>query len=238
MQFYIWVTQALYTHRALFLSFSFCFISTSSSRLRPPYHPQDKTNPLQFYGRTKALGEEAILESRRAGVAGKGCIVLRVPILYGEVEYNAETAVNILVDVIEDASKQTKMDHFAVRFPTNVEDVARVCYDLTHLGKPLPPIVHYSSQKPYTKYEMTQIIAKAMGADISHVIPDTTDPSTLPPPADGKAPTPRPGNTQLSVKETEELGINVKEGKSFEEWWTEWAKRHAAKKGGKDAVGV
>lgn len=185
--------------------------------------------------------------------AGKGCVVLRVPILYGEVEYNAETAVNIFVDVIE-SGKETKserhcaceipqelkrpfaVDHFAVRFPTNVTDVARVCYDLAHSTRELPAIVHFSAQQPFTKYEMTQVIGKALGRDISHVIADATDPSSLPPPADGKAPTPRPGNTQLSVKETEALGIDVREKQTFEEWWGQWAKRrgHADKK---DAVG-
>lgn len=115
------------------------------------------------------------------------------------------------------------MDHFAVRYPTNVADVARVCYDLAHSERKLPAIVHFSSQRPFTKYEMTQVIGKALGKDISHVIPDTTDPSTLPPPADGSAPTPRPGNTQLSVKETEALGIDVREAQTFEEWWQEWA---------------
>lgn len=81
---------------------------------RPPYSPEDATNPLQFYGRTKALGEQAVLETRAQHgpyAVGKGCVVLRVPILYGEVEYNAETAVNIFVDVIE-SGKETKSESY------------------------------------------------------------------------------------------------------------------------------
>lgn len=86
----------------------------ANSCFRPPYSPEDTTNPLQFYGRTKALGEQAVLETRKrhgSYPAGKGNVVLRVPILYGQVEYNAETAVNIFVDVIESA-KQTKSEFY------------------------------------------------------------------------------------------------------------------------------
>jgi S-adenosylmethionine synthetase len=39
--------------------------------------------------------------------------------------------------VIQDQSgKEYKMDHVQVRFPTNVEDVGRVIYDLTRTSNP------------------------------------------------------------------------------------------------------
>lgn len=64
---------------------------------------------------------------------GKGVgVVLRVPVLYGQVEGNWESAVNCLMDVVVGAGKgegkRVKMDHWALRYPTNTEDVARVCY--------------------------------------------------------------------------------------------------------------
>lgn len=44
---------------------------------------------------------------------------------YGPAPNNSDTAVNILIDVVEDKSgKQYKMDHYATRFPTNVVDIA------------------------------------------------------------------------------------------------------------------
>jgi len=70
---------------------------------------------------------------------------------FGRATYNAESAVNVLVDgklalvidafswlaVIQDQSgKEYKMDHVQVRFPTNVEDVGRVIYDLTRTSTP------------------------------------------------------------------------------------------------------
>lgn len=47
-------------------------------------------------------------------------------------EYNGESAVNVLIDVVRDAAagKACKMDAWATRYPTNVVDVARVLVDL------------------------------------------------------------------------------------------------------------
>lgn len=58
-------------------------------------------------------------------------VCLRVPVLYGEAETNAESAVNVLMDTIQkvqvEENKGIKMDHWAIRYPTNTEDVGRVC---------------------------------------------------------------------------------------------------------------
>lgn len=51
--------------------------------------------PLQMYGRQKLAGERAVLAARDAGA---NVASLRVPVLYGPAEYNAESAVNILVE--------------------------------------------------------------------------------------------------------------------------------------------
>lgn len=57
---------------------------------------------------------------------------LRLPILifpswnrYGPAPKNSDSAVNILIDVVQDQSGKTyKMDHYATRYPTNVLDIA------------------------------------------------------------------------------------------------------------------
>jgi S-adenosylmethionine synthetase len=44
---------------------------------------------------------------------------------YGPAPSNADSAVNVLLDVVRDQSgKSYKMDHFQTRYPTNVLDVA------------------------------------------------------------------------------------------------------------------
>ncbi len=51
---------------------------------------------------------------------------------YGPAPENSDTAVNILLDVIQDQSgKKYDMDHIATRFPTNILDVARFLVVLT-----------------------------------------------------------------------------------------------------------
>lgn len=110
----------------------------------PPYTPSARTNPLQLYGQTKRDGEVAVL-----GVDDAKVVVLRVPVLYvsvgsssshlaalrhyrltiyaryGPAPQNSDSAINILLDVVQDQSgKQYKMDHYATRYPTNVVDIA------------------------------------------------------------------------------------------------------------------
>ncbi|KAK8869876.1 dTDP-4-dehydrorhamnose reductase [Kwoniella newhampshirensis] len=179
-----------------------------------PYEVDATPDPLQMYGRQKLDGERAVLAEREKGAK---ITVLRVPILYGKTEYNSESAVNVLRDVVEDQSgKSYKMDAYQVRFPTNVEDVARVLFDLSHLPKPLPPILHYSSPAPaLTKYDMTVIIAAVLSLPINHIIKETSAPVGA---------TPRPENTQLSAKALRQLGVDVGEKQTFADWWKSYVK--------------
>ncbi|RUS25239.1 hypothetical protein BC938DRAFT_472442 [Jimgerdemannia flammicorona] len=115
----------------------------------PPYDVNDTPNPLNFYGRTKYEGEMAISQTNPHAVT------LRVPILYGHTEYNSESAVNLLVDVVLDSSKQVEMDHYVIRYPTNVEDVARVLRNLAdkkiQQGDAVSGVYHFSAEEALTK---------------------------------------------------------------------------------------
>lgn len=172
---------------------------------------------MNFYGITKRDAEIAVL-----GVEGAHVAVLRVPILsvslghpplsydhhraharmhrrYGPTPSNAESAVNILLDVVQDQSgKKYTMDHYQTRFPTNVVDVAGFLVRLAsmdHLSldipgahfflirepeKPrcarLPPVIHYSAEEPFTKYEICLVFARILGVPHAHIIPDVGPP--------------------------------------------------------------
>ncbi|TFK92338.1 NAD(P)-binding protein [Polyporus arcularius HHB13444] len=192
--------------KLVYISTDYVFDGTS-----PPYTPSAATNPVNLYGQTKRDGELAVL-----GVPGAKSIVLRVPVLYGPAPKNSDSAVNILLDVVADQSGKTyKMDHYATRYPTNVLDIADFLVRLSGLpgSRVIPPIVHYSAEEPFTKYEMCLVFARILGVPHGHIIADSE------PPKDG---TLRPQNTQLYVHETEDLmeGFGGLGWNPFEEWWT------------------
>ncbi len=127
---------------------------------------------------------------------------------YGPAPSNADSAVNILVDVVRDQSgKKYTMDHYQTRFPTNVLDIASFlvrlastnrsllfrCLGLTRrrphraclflIREPerprsarLPPILHYSAEEPFTKYEICLVFARILGLPHAHIIPDAGPP--------------------------------------------------------------
>jgi S-adenosylmethionine synthetase len=69
----------------------------------PPYEVDSTPNPLNFYGESKRAGEiAAIAEYPKT-------IILRVPILYGKTEWNGESAVNLLIDIVK-GEKKVDMD--------------------------------------------------------------------------------------------------------------------------------
>ncbi|KAJ3057578.1 Methionine adenosyltransferase 2 subunit beta [Rhizophlyctis rosea] len=204
----------------IYISTDYVFDGTS-----PPYNVDDKPNPLQFYGRSKYEGEVAIQN------VNPNAIILRVPILYGEVEYNAESAVNILLDVVRDKNKKTNMDDVQVRFPTHVEDVGRVLKQIadriTIEQKQVSGVYHYSAKEQFTKYGICEVIAKADGSDISHITRITEAPKE--PVAS------RPNNAQLSTTRLEQEKFDVSHVK-FEQWWKDIIKSSAKKDTGSEEV--
>lgn len=62
-------------------------------------------------------------------------VVLRVPVLYGDAEMPSESAINVLMDTVwkaQEADAKINMDHWALRYPTNTEDVGRVCHGMNY----------------------------------------------------------------------------------------------------------
>ncbi|KLO19305.1 NAD(P)-binding protein [Schizopora paradoxa] len=195
--------------KLVYISTDYVFDGTS-----PPYSPSSQTNPVNLYGRTKLAGETAAL-----AVDGADVLVLRVPVLYGPAPKNSDTAVNILLDVVQDQSgKQYKMDHYATRYPTNVLDIAAFLVKLAGRDVSVPPIVHFSSAEPYTKYEMCLVFAKVLGVPFAHIIPDAEAPK-------GEAAVSRPRDCRLDTSATERLLDGDLGCAIFDEWWAERLKR-------------
>lgn len=177
-----------------------------------PYKALDQPQPTNIYGQTKADGEKAVL-------AYPGTVVLRVPVLYGPTEpddNNKESAVNVLMDALWKSQKETvKMDDWAIRYPTNVQDVARVCVDIAKycsVNKESPRILQFSSEDRMTKYEICSTFAEIMGLPMDGMVADK----------DGGKPGPdgtlRPYDCHLDTSELKKLGIDVSTV-DFVAWW-------------------
>ena len=62
-------------------------------------------------------------------------IVLRVPVLYGEVEFESESAVTYLINQVKATDKNQSLDNYSRRYPTFTTDVGKVLAEL--IGKKL-----------------------------------------------------------------------------------------------------
>uniref|UniRef100_A0A8D0B9V8 Methionine adenosyltransferase 2 subunit beta n=1 Tax=Salvator merianae TaxID=96440 RepID=A0A8D0B9V8_SALMN len=161
----------------------------------PPYKENDLPNPLNLYGKTKLDGEKAVLANN------EGAAVLRIPILYGEVERLEESAVTILFDKVQFSNKSANMDHWQQRFPTYVKDVASICRQLAEkrmLDSSIKGTFHWSGNEQMTKFEMACAMADAFNLPSSHLRPITDGPVV------GAL---RPRNAQLDCSRLQTLGI-------------------------------
>ena len=67
-----------------------------------------------------------------------GAVVLRVPVLFGEVESVSESAVTSLWLKVQEVTESCTLDHCQQRFPTDARDVATVCRKLSERGRQVP----------------------------------------------------------------------------------------------------
>ncbi|KAL2430076.1 Methionine adenosyltransferase 2 subunit beta [Exophiala dermatitidis] len=195
-----------------------------------PYKATDEPNPTNIYGRTKWEGEKVVLntDATTDDASSVKSVVLRVPVLYGPVaESNSESSVNILMDILYKAqeakdknpsSSPIKMDDWGIRYPTNIEDVARVCVDIAKYytssaaaaNKELPRILQFTSEDRMTKYEMCKTFAEIMGLPCDGIVADKDGGSG--------AATQRPYDTHLDTSDLKKLGIDVSTV-DFVAWW-------------------
>ena len=181
-----------------------------------PYETDATPEPTTTYGQTKLEGERAILQATDGTGLG---VVLRVPVLYGKAEDPKESAVNVLMDVLlksQEKGSRINMDDWAKRYPTNIEDVARVCLDVAvkHLDggrHRLPNILQFSSEDEYTKYGICQVFAEIMGLSLDGIVANEAG-------NDPNASVQRPYDTHVSSQALRDIGINV-ETQDFKAWW-------------------
>ncbi|KAH7342287.1 putative methionine adenosyltransferase 2 subunit beta [Rhexocercosporidium sp. MPI-PUGE-AT-0058] len=208
----------------IYISTDYVFPGTEGDA---PYEATSAPKPPNLYGETKWEGEKAVLaEYAKAGKEGWG-VVLRVPVLYGEANTPAESAVNVLMDAVWKAQEKgasVKMDHWAIRYPTNTEDVGRVLKDVatkylsTDDKTTLPKILQFSSEDKMTKYEICEIFAEIMGLPLDGMVANTEG-------NDPNASVQRPYDCHLSTKALKDIGIPVAT-QDFKGWWRREARAY------------
>ncbi|CZT08494.1 related to methionine adenosyltransferase regulatory beta subunit [Rhynchosporium agropyri] len=201
----------------IYISTDYVFPGTEGDA---PYESTSTVKPPNLYGQTKYEGEKAVLaEFEKVGKEGWG-VVLRVPVLYGEAGKPAESAVNVLMDVVRKAQEKganVKMDHWAIRYPTNTEDVGRVLQDVatkylsTKDKTTLPRVLQFSSEDKMTKYEICEVFAEIMGLPLDGMVANTEG-------NDPNASVQRPYDCHLSTKTLKDIGIPVTT-QDFKGWW-------------------
>ena len=163
---------------------------------RPPYKVDSLPNPINDYGRSKRAGEMAVLSTC------SNSAILRVPILYGDVEYLEESAVISLTRKLLDAKAEESVtaENWAIRHPTLTDDVADVIKQMllyTDEHTMLKGIFHWSSDEAMTKYEMACVIADFIDFNQDHLLADNNPPAGAP----------RPQNSTLDTTLLRSKGI-------------------------------
>jgi hypothetical protein len=119
---------------------------------------------------------------------------------------------------LQDGDAKIRVDHYALRFPTNTADVGRVCRDICKLyldpasaNRDLPNILQFSSEDKMTKWDIVKTFGEIMGLPT-----DGLEPST--PEEDPKDGVHRPYDCHLDTSVLKELGIDVGTV-DFRTWW-------------------
>ena len=173
------------------------FISTDYvfDGVTPPYQTNAPTNPLNLYGRSKRDGELAVWAE-----TSDAC-VLRVPILYGDVETLDESVVTGLArQILESKGQPLTLDDWATRYPTCVDDLAVTLRQMIERRLAHPDFrgtFHWSGAEPFTKFGMGRVIAKLLNVNADTLVPDPHPPSGAP----------RPRDCHLDCSDLERLSI-------------------------------
>ncbi|XP_033742428.1 methionine adenosyltransferase 2 subunit beta-like [Pecten maximus] len=161
----------------------------------PPYNEDASTNPLNKYGISKRDGELVTLE------VSKDYSVLRVPILYGDVQDLSESAVTCLFDKVKDTGNRCVMNDYERRYPTHCADIGVVIRQLSDKklqdASSIGGIYHWSGDENMTKYDMAITMATALGISTSHIEADKN-------PSVGAT---RPYNAHIGCNRVESLGF-------------------------------
>ncbi|KMO71178.1 dTDP-4-dehydrorhamnose reductase [Mycolicibacterium chlorophenolicum] len=165
-----------------------------ASGARRPYDIDDETGPLSVYGRTKLLGEQAVL------AALPSAYVVRTAWIYEGGDGKDFAAVmrraaagSDTVDVVADQ----------IGSPTYVGDLCRALLQIAG-GGVRGPVLHAANAGAVSRFEQAQAVFSLLGADPARVRPVSSD---LHP-----RPAPRPSYSALSAEGSARAGLTPLRG--------------------------
>ncbi|MCZ9852426.1 dTDP-4-dehydrorhamnose reductase [Brachyspira hyodysenteriae] len=112
-----------------------------------PYNEEDKTNPINIYGKSKLEGEKYALSYNKS-------IVIRVSWLYGIYGKNfVYTMINLM-----NSKESIKVVNDQFGSPTYTEDVAMVIYDIIKNNNFYYGLYHYTNEGDISWYDFAKTI--------------------------------------------------------------------------------
>lgn len=176
----------------VFISTDYVFDGTD-----PPYKEDDSPNPLNTYGQLKLEGEEVVRQS----LPDNHCI-LRLPVLYGPLEYVEESAITIMVKALLNSDHRCKFSDYEKRYPTCTSDCAVVLRELAERklsDSSFSGTFHWSGDERLTRFLMVEYMAEVFHLPMYHVEPNPVQ----------VLGTPRPYNAALDCSKLQSLGIGL-----------------------------
>jgi dTDP-4-dehydrorhamnose reductase len=171
---------------------------------KAPYSIDDEPTPINAYGESKARAEVILLEKSSTAK------ILRIPVLYGKVEYMRESALSLIFHQLYHAQGEVELDHWSKRYPTAVEDVAEVVLQMQRKWHMLTEsIYHWSSSQCWTKYEIAKLLQEAFHLHEKKILPQEQNPTDAP----------RPYDCHLDRRELKKIGIHAE--RDFKGWFLE-----------------
>lgn len=135
---------------------------------RGPYDEDARPDPVNYYGRTKLAGENAVREAGRSNWA-----IVRTVLLYGTAQNLSRSNVVLwMIDRLEQNEPLHIVDD-QYRTPTHVDDLAAGIEQLIEREK--TGIYHISGRELVSIYELACSVAEVFGYDESLIEPVSSD---------------------------------------------------------------
>lgn len=146
-----------------------CYISTDFvfSGEDGPYSESDTPNPVNYYGMTKELAEQHIMESNLTWT------IIRTILLYGKADQLNRTNFIYWVKNNIEAGKHINVVADQIRTPTYIPDLTNAVLSSLHKGS--QGIYHVSGKDVLSPYQMALAVANKLGIDDAFIHPVDAD---------------------------------------------------------------